>query len=112
MKLKTMCDMASIKIFNEGMSCFFSNGFGDGENTVNIYKKSLICGKKYDDLSKERQKAKDNFLGHFTVKDKAYLSDYDCEDSPAYTFDKGRWFVYLEEPMIFHIEKIDEDIHA
>lgn len=110
MKLVTDCDMGSIKIFNEGMSCFFQNDFGDGSNTVHVYKKKLICSKKFDTLSEKRQKAK--FLGHFTVKEKAFLSMYDCSDIPIHEFEVGRWFVYLLEPCVFHIEKIDEDIHA
>jgi len=55
---------------------------------------------------------KAKFLGHFTVKKEAYLADYDCDDSPIYTFGKGRWFVYLIEEAMLGIEKIDEDIHA
>ena len=110
MRLTTSCDMGSIKIFNKGMSCFFMNDWGDGTNTVHITKKSKICGCRVDKLPKKYKHNK--FLGHFTVKNKAWLSDYDCEDSPLYEFDKGRWFVYLLKPREFHIEKVDNDIHA
>jgi len=102
--------MGCIKIFNNGMSCFFSNDFGDGTNTVNIYKKPVVCDKYVDELSQKRENAK--FLGHFTVKTKAYLSSSDCTDDSIYKFEKGRWFVYLIEPLIFHIEKNDECLNS
>jgi len=110
MRYITSSDMGNIKIFNDDLSCFFANGFGDAENKVDIYTKDLITAKKHDTLSKERQEAE--FLGHFTVKTKAYLSYYDCSDDIAHTFTKGRYFVFLLKPCHFHIEKVDEDTHA
>lgn len=101
MKFRTTCDMGSIKIFNQGLSCFFDNKIGDVPTIVEVVKftkKDRHCGAK--------------FLGHFTVKDKAYLSAYDCDDDPIYTFNKGRWFVYLLKPAHLRIEKIDNDLHA
>lgn len=79
-KFETSCDMGSIKIFNDTISCFFNNGIGDlptiGEGSR----------KPDHDLSQAK------FLGHFTVKTKAFLADYDCSDDyPLYTFSKGRW---------------------
>ena len=108
LKFETSCDMGSIKIFNKGMACFFSNDIGDCPTTVYIREKKI---KDLKDLGKFDGK-NIKFLQHFTVKDKAYLSDYDCEDSPIYTFGKGRWFVYLIEEAVMLIEKVDEDIHA
>jgi hypothetical protein len=95
----TECDMRSIKIFNDTMSVFFMNNIGDMPNTVKIYPKK-IDNKTWD------------FLGHFTVRTQAFLSHYDCTDTPVYEFKKGRWFVYLEKDSIFHIIKNDMDIHA
>jgi hypothetical protein len=90
--------MGSIKIFNNGMSCFFANGYGDGSNVVEIRKES---------------DEKSEFLGHFTVKkEEAYLSIYDCEDKPIYTFKKGRYFVHLKEAGHFIIYKCDNNIHG
>ena len=96
----TESDMGCIKIYNEGMSCFFQNGFGDSRNTVKIYPEG----------TKKRHNFK--FLGHFTVKDEAFLSEYDCADEPIYKFEKGRWFVNLEEPLKFIISKVDEETHS
>jgi len=89
---------------------FFANGFGDADNIVYIYDKAIITCKHVATLSEKRDKAE--FLGHFTVKTEAYLSEYDCNDVSIYTFSKGRYFVYLLEPLVFHIEKIDEDTYA
>jgi hypothetical protein len=94
--------MASIKIYDENMSAFFDNQWGDGANTVEILEKPKP--------SKTTVKA--DFLGHFTVKTKAFLSGYDCDDSIVYEFKPGRYFVYLIKPMVFRIEKIDMDLHA
>ena len=91
--------MGSIKIFNDSMSCFFDNGFGDGENRVDI-------------VTKKTDTSKMEFLGHFTVKTEAHLSRYDCEDDAAHTFGKGRYFVHLVKLQHFVIQKEDEDIHA
>lgn len=99
-KFTTSCDMGNIKIFNKDMSCFFDNGVGDVETTVCISEKKI----NHENNLK--------FMGHFTVKTEAYLSSYDCSDTPIHTFKKGRWFVYLEKPAHFIIIKEDEDIHA
>jgi hypothetical protein len=77
------------------LSCFFSNGIGDGTNIVEIHYK------------KEPPETA-QFLEHFTVKTKAYLSSYDCKDDPIYTFKKGRWFVYLLKPAHFYIKRVDD----
>jgi hypothetical protein len=53
-KHTTYSDMGNIKIFNNELSCFFANGFGDGSNNIYIYPKGTK--KRYD-----------NFLGHFTI---------------------------------------------
>ena len=101
MKLKTVCDMGSIKIFNDTISCFFSNNWGDGENIVEISNKNT-----------KRDTRNYKFLGHFTVKTEAFLSAYDCEDEPIYTFTKGRWFVYLVKSTKFYISKVDDETHS
>ena len=99
MKIITDSDMASIKIHTNDVSLFFDNELGDGENIVHITKGKVPINAK--------------FLGHFTVKTKAWLSGYDCDDSKVYEFTKGRWWVHLiEEKCIFYIKKEDEDIHA
>uniref|UniRef100_A0A6M3L1A8 Uncharacterized protein n=1 Tax=viral metagenome TaxID=1070528 RepID=A0A6M3L1A8_9ZZZZ len=108
LKFETSCDMGSIKIFNKGMACFFSNGIGDCPTTVYVRENKI---KDMKDLGKFNGKHIE-FLQHFTVRDKAYLSDYDCADSPIYAFGKGRWFVYRVEDAVMLIEKVDEDIHA
>jgi hypothetical protein len=98
-KIITGCDMASIKIYTNDVSLFFDNELGDGVNIVNIIK------------GKVPKEAK--FLGHFTVKTKAWLSRDDCDDIKVYEFTKGRWWVHLiENECIFYIRKEDEDIHA
>ena len=104
MIVKTECDMGSIKIYNEGMSCFFSNDFGDFTNKVKIIEKETP--------TTEFENA--NFLGHFTVKTKpVYLSAYDCADDPIYQFKKkGRYFVYLIKPLHFTITYLDDSAHA
>jgi len=96
MKFKTSCDMGSIKIFNKDLACFFSNDFGDGGNIVEI------------DTRGKRDTSSMKFIEHFTVKTKAYLSDYDCGENKIYTFEKGRYFVYLKKPTHFIIQKVDE----
>jgi hypothetical protein len=96
---ETDCDMGSIKIFNDSMSVFFMNNIGDFPNTVTI-------------SNKQTNKKKSEFLGHFTVKTKAFLSGYDCDDTPLFTFPKGRWFVELVGDSHFYIYKCDNDIHA
>ena len=98
-RFETDCDMGSIKIFNDTMSVFFMNNIGDVPNTVTI-------------SDKQTNKKKNEFLGHFTVKTKAFLSRYDCDDTPIFTFTKGRWFVELINDSHFYIYKCDNDIHA
>ena len=112
-KFETDCDMGSIKIFNESMSCFFANGIGDVTTIVYIQEggNARAIVREAAELPYNRAKAK--FLGHFTVKTTAYLADYDCsDDNPLYTFSKGRWFVDLLDGAVMLIEKADEDIHA
>lgn len=104
-KTDVLCDMGTIKIFNGGLSCFFYNDLGDFPNTVDIYEKY-----SYKEWSKKTVGMK--FLGHFTVKNKAYLSAYDCANAPCYTFDRGRWFVYLKEARHFLIVKVDKELHG
>ena len=105
-KFETDCDMSSIKIFNDSMSCFFDNGIGDCTTIVYIED-----GKGGEEPEHDLSQAK--FLGHFTVKTKAFLADYDCsDDNPLYTFSKGRWFVSRVEDAVMLIEKVDEDVHA
>jgi len=99
--IETDCDMASIKIHTKDVSLFFGNGVGDFANQVKILSK------------KEKVPKNVEFLGHFTVKTEAYLSFYDCDNSIAYTFKPGRYFVSLvPNKCIFYIELIDQDIHA
>jgi len=106
---KCNCDMGSIKIFTDSLSCFFLNDFGDGVNTVRIYPN----GRKRPNDGKEHfLDGKEHFLGHFTVKTKAYLSANDCMNDAVYEFSKGRWFVNLRGNMEFIIEKIDDETHS
>ena len=104
-KFETDCDMGSIKVYNKGMACFFRNGIGDLPTTVYI-RDGEINMAEIAELPHDASKAQ--FLEHFTVKDKAYLSEYDCDDIPIYTFSKGRWFVYLFEEAILLIEKTED----
>ena len=83
-KFTVDCDMGSVKIFNEDLSLFFDNGIGDFPTKVTIYESSPLKNKYPNG----------KFLGHFTVKTKAWLSDYDCTDNAIYEFNKGRYFVY------------------
>lgn len=100
--------MASIKIHTKDVSLFFSNDLGDGYNEVRILG------------TKDKVTEKAEFIGHFTVKTKAWLSAYDCDDSKIHEFKKGRYFVWRinncvqEIPVcaVFEIKKQDEDIHA
>ena len=106
-KFETSCDMGSIKIFNDSMSCFFDNGLGDLPTTVYIFDpadKEVVTILPHSKHSE--------FLGHFTVKTVAYLSDYDCEDNAIYTFKPGRWFVQRLDDAIMLIEKEDGDLQA
>jgi hypothetical protein len=91
--------MGSIKIYNKGMSAFFSNGIGDVPTRVEIYP--------------DGDTPKGEFLGHFTSKDgKVYLSAYDCDDTPIYAFKKGRWFVYRIKDAHLWIRYFDDSTHA
>ena len=101
-KLTTFSDMGSIKIYNDSMSCFFANDFGDGENIVTII----------DKKAKPKSGDSGEFLGHFTVKTEAFLSRYDCADEPIHKFTPGRYFVHLKPGCKFLIQYTDEDIHA
>jgi len=103
-KIITESDMGNIKIYNDTLSCFFDNQVGDVENVVYVAEK--------EEVPNEYKWGKPQFLGHFTVKKKAYLSAYDCSDESVYAFGKGRWFVTLIEPAVFIITKVDEDIRA
>jgi hypothetical protein len=98
-KFKTISDMGSVKIFTSDVSFFFNNGFGDGENIVQINNKTL-------------KNSVDSFLGHFTIKTKAYLSEYDCKDNAIYEFEKGRYFVHLVKEGVFNITKEDEELDS
>lgn len=97
MKYKTYSDMGSIKIYTPDVSLFFHNGYGDGKNTVTVTEKR----KKHENKA---------FIGHFTVRTTAYLSEYDCGFDPIHTFTPGRWFVYLDGPGGFVIEYTDDCI--
>lgn len=97
----TSCDMGAIKIFTKDVALFFNNGIGDLPTTVRIYERP----RKYAPKGAE-------FIEHFTVKSEAYLSGYDCEDDPIYTFKKGRWFVFLHNNNSFDIVWTDNEVHA
>jgi hypothetical protein len=109
MIVKTGSDMGNIKIFNEGLSCFFHNGYGDGINKVEIREKP--SARNNGDF---KETNKYEFLGHFTVKNKpVYLGAYDCDDRVAYEFKKtGRYWVYLKKEQSFLIEYMDEETHC
>ena len=94
----TDSDMGCIKIYNDGLSCFFDNEIGDICNRVDI---SFFSGF-----------GRGKFKGHFTVRKEAYLSNYDCLDTPIFTFPKGRYFIYLVEPGHFLIVKEDEELES
>lgn len=98
--IQTMCDMASIKIHTKDVSFFFDNHSGDGFNEVRLLNKT------------DKPNSKAEFLGHFTVKTKAWLSGYDCDDTKVHEFSEGRYFVWLLPYCIFEIKKEDADIHA
>ena len=102
-KFRTECDMGCIKIYNKGLALFFGNGVGDVTTRVDI--------EEIENKNKRGARGGE-FLGHFTVKDKAQLSAYDCSDEPIYEFKKGRYFVELVKPAYLYIYKCDEDIHA
>ena len=99
---ETISDMGSIKIFNRGLSVFFANGIGDVPNTVKIYSTPMKVGE-----------VAGRFIGHFTVKKaRVRLSSYDCCDDGIHTFTQGRWFVNLEDKVIFHIYLVDVELNA
>jgi len=81
---KYYADMGSIRIFSKDFACFFSNGIGDGAYKLTISNKDF----------EETKNIK--FVGHFEVRNEAFLSRYDCEDEPIYAFKKGRYPVYCD----------------
>lgn len=100
-KYITGSDMANIKIFTKDMSCFFSNGYGDGINLVEV--------------KSESPKDTKGFVGHFTVKNNkngAYLSGDDCSNTKFHKFTRGRWWVHLVKPRHFIIYKQDDAVTA
>ncbi len=104
-------DMGSVKIMCEEMSCFFSNGVGDGEYMAIIWEekdKRTINDKLFKDFE---------FIGHFTARGNCFLMAYDCskfdEAEKQHLFSKGRWFVHLDKKnAVLHFVKCDEDLHA
>ena len=103
MKFRTESDMGDVKVYSNGMSAFFANGFGDGVNEVTVVTdEKKRVGKGFE------------FLGHFTAKkaNEVFLSSYDCGDDPIHTFGKGRWFVYLKSPQKLVIAKCDDELHS
>jgi hypothetical protein len=99
------CDMGSMKIMLEGGSIFFSNDVGDCDFKVIICEESKIPRNRTD------------FKGHFTLFKEGWLMAYDCsveEYNKLHTFEKGRYFVYLDKKdgTTFYIHKADEDTHA
>lgn len=118
-KFETDCDMGCVKIFNETMSIFFSNDMGDGTTDVYIQDERLTSSPDSppdpDIAALPFNVNEARFLGHFTVKTTAYLSEYDCSDTPIYTFRKGRWFVHILEAGVVKIDWTgddDEDLRA
>lgn len=102
-------DMGSIKIYNEGLACFFDNGFGDAPSKVRIYE-TKVWG-----ANPKMHRKESRFLGHFTVRPSkdgpdisTYLSAYDCDDDECFEFKPGRWFVILVKPLEFVIELEEE----
>lgn len=95
-EFKTISDVGCIKVYNSGLSCYFSNNSGDGINKVYIVSEVI---------NPETKK----FVGSFDVRKNAYLSSSDCSYEPIYKFKKGRWFVFLTSPGVFEITKIDEN---
>lgn len=89
--LSTGSDMGSIRLFSKSGAFFFSNGMGDGRNDVRIF----------EDLYQDYAQDPLSFLQSFEVEDEVFLSLDDCSNKPIYQFKKGRWFVYLREPMSF-----------
>lgn len=105
-------DMGCIKIMSKDMSCFFDNGFGDGDFKVFVYETE--DEKKSDELNNDFE-----FLQHFTIRqdNKCFLMLFDCSEfiksDKLYCFSKGRWFVYLDKKKgQLHIAKEDGDTHS
>jgi hypothetical protein len=94
---ETDSDIGSIRIDCEDAAIYFSNGYGDGVNVVNIYENQPYGDSNF-------------FIGNFDVKTKATLSEYDCANRPLYLFKKGRWFVYRQAEGLFSIEYVDNDV--
>jgi len=103
LKFKTLSDMGCVKIYSKDLSTFFKNGYGDGENTVYI---------KLSEYDINAYKGYD-FVGSFTVlkNGSVYLSEYDCNLKPIYTFEIGRYFIYINEKQVV-IQKIDEFLNC
>ncbi len=106
MQFKTYSDMGSIRIYTPDVSFFFANGYGDGENIVEV-------------TLKQQEHTTKAFSGHFSVITEAHLAENDCEPSMVcandperslYAFGRGRWFVYLDKPGVFVIEYTDDNI--
>ena len=92
-----------VKVYSKEMSAFFDNGIGDGSMVVRVYPKVL---------SYEKQAGADEeFIGHFTVREpkSVFLSGYDCDDEPLYTFGIGRWFVYRPKGGVIVIALLEKD---
>ncbi len=100
------CDMSSMKIFFGTGSCFFSNNLGDGTYKVEIVLRKLVWSEPSDC----------EFIGHFTVLEKAYLMKYDCsidDEDKLYTFEKGRYFVYFsQQEQRYYIVLEDDSTNA
>lgn len=88
---KTHSDIGSVSVFTKDAKWHFGNDWGDGENTVEVFESKI---------SDEGLK----FKSSFSVFTEAFLASYDCEPHEAiYTFQKGRWFVFVKSPghMVF-----------
>jgi len=97
-------DMGTMKIRLKDGSFFYNNGVGDGEYVVNILEPK-------DGDPEQIIPNKSNFVGHFTIFTKGYLSGYDCSNSGyLHIFTKGRYFVHLEKDGTFWINRIDKDL--
>lgn len=95
----TISDIGSIAIASDIFVMYIRNYMGDGENIVNI-------GPPPEKILKDNA----SFMGVFKVKkdEAVFLSNYDCEIEPIYTFELGRYFVYLDrnaDTPTFYISK-------
>jgi hypothetical protein len=102
-QFKTLSDVGCIKFFTDETAFYFSNDYGDGENSVKIYEEKT-----------PEEDCKGKFLNSFDVKTPGtvHLSNYDCSPSESlFTFQKpGRYFVYLVKPCHFQIRWFDDRI--